>query len=72
MLQRWQAVDNVVSDLTEPRFEPQTSRSRDGHQLADDFLELDQNFFETSLNTQKQILTVKDYYSLITIEIKIS
>ena len=29
MLQRWRAVDNTVSDLTGPRFEPQTSRSRD-------------------------------------------
>ena len=29
MLQRWQAVGNTVSDLTGPRFEPQTSRSRD-------------------------------------------
>ena len=27
--QRWQAVGNTVSDLTGPRFEPQTSRSRD-------------------------------------------
>ena len=29
MLQRWRTVDNTVSDLTGPRFEPQTSRSRD-------------------------------------------
>ena len=29
MLQRWRAVGNTVSDLTGPRFEPQTSRSRD-------------------------------------------
>ena len=27
--QRWRAVGNTVSDLTGPRFEPQTSRSRD-------------------------------------------
>ena len=27
--QRWQAVGNTVSDLTGPRFKPQTSRSRD-------------------------------------------
>ena len=26
---RWRAVGNTVSDLTSPRFEPQTSRSRD-------------------------------------------
>ena len=29
MLQRWRAVGNTVSDLTGPRFEPQTSCSRD-------------------------------------------
>ena len=29
MLQRWRAVGNTVSDLTGPRFEPQTSRSGD-------------------------------------------
>ena len=29
MLQRWRAVGNTVSDLTGPRFEPLTSRSRD-------------------------------------------
>ena len=29
MLRRWRAVGNAVSDLTDPRFEPQTSRSRD-------------------------------------------
>ena len=29
MSQRWRAVDNTVSDLTGPRFEPLTSRSRD-------------------------------------------
>ena len=29
MSQRWQAVGNTVSNLTGPRFEPQTSRSRD-------------------------------------------
>ena len=29
MLQRWRAVGNTVSDLTGPRFEPQTPRSRD-------------------------------------------
>ena len=29
MLQRWRAVGNTASDLTGPRFEPQTSRSRD-------------------------------------------
>ena len=29
MLQRWRAVGNTVSDLTGPKFEPQTSRSRD-------------------------------------------
>ena len=28
MSQRWRAVGNTVSDLTSPRFEPQTSRSR--------------------------------------------
>ena len=27
--QRWRAVGNTVSDFTGPRFEPQTSRSRD-------------------------------------------
>ena len=26
-LQRWRAVDGTVSDLTDPRIEPQTSRS---------------------------------------------
>ena len=29
MLHQWQAVCNTVSDLTDPRFEPQTFRSRD-------------------------------------------
>ena len=29
MSQWWRAVDNTVSDLTGPRFEAQTSRSRD-------------------------------------------
>ena len=29
MLQQWQVVDNTVTDLTGPRFELQTSRSRD-------------------------------------------
>ena len=29
MSQQWRAVGNTVSDLTGPRFEPQTSRSRD-------------------------------------------
>ena len=29
MSQRWRAVGNTVSDLTGPRFEPHTSRSRD-------------------------------------------
>ena len=29
MLQRWRAAGNTVSDLTGPRFEPQTSRSTD-------------------------------------------
>ena len=29
VLQRWQAVGNTLSDLTGPRFEPQTSRARD-------------------------------------------
>ena len=28
-LQRWRVVDNTAPDLTGPRFEPQTSRSRD-------------------------------------------
>ena len=34
MLQRWQAIGNTVSDLTIPRFEPQTSCSRDKHITA--------------------------------------
>ena len=34
MSQRWQAVGNTVSDLTAPRFEPQTSRSRDERATA--------------------------------------
>ena len=29
MLRRWRAVGNFVSNLTDPRFEPLTSRSRD-------------------------------------------
>ena len=29
MLQRWRAVADSMSDLTGPRFEPRTSRSRD-------------------------------------------
>ena len=29
MLQRWRVVGNTESDLTGPRFEPQTSLSRD-------------------------------------------
>ena len=34
ILQRWRVVGNTVSDLTGPRFEPQTSRSRDEHVTA--------------------------------------
>ena len=34
MLQRWQAVDNTVSNLTGPRYEPQTSGSEDEHVIA--------------------------------------
>ena len=33
-LQRWRAVSNTVSDLTGPRFEPQTSRLRDERVIA--------------------------------------
>ena len=29
MSQQWQAIGNTVSDLTDPRFEPQTYRSRE-------------------------------------------
>ena len=29
ILQRWRASCNTVSDLTDPRFEPETSRFRD-------------------------------------------
>ena len=32
--QQWRAVGNTVSDLTGPRFEPYTSRSRDKHVTA--------------------------------------
>ena len=31
VVQRWRAVGNTVSVLTDPRFEPHTSRSRDKH-----------------------------------------
>ena len=34
MSQRWRAVGNTVSDLTSPRFEPLTSRSRDERATA--------------------------------------
>ena len=34
MLQRWQAVGSTVSDLSGPRFEPQTSRSRNERIIA--------------------------------------
>ena len=34
MLQRWRAVGNTVSDLTGPRFEPQTFDSRDERDTA--------------------------------------
>ena len=34
MSQRWRAVGNTVSDLTGPRFEPQTSRSIAEHVTA--------------------------------------
>ena len=34
MLQRWRAIGNTVSDLTGPRFEAQTSRSRDARVTA--------------------------------------
>ena len=36
MLQRWRAVGNTLSDLTGPRFEPSTSRSRDQCIIRDD------------------------------------
>ena len=32
--QRWQAVGNTMSGLTGPRFEPQTSRSKDERIIA--------------------------------------
>ena len=32
--QRWQAIGSNVLDLTDPRFEPQTSRSRDERVIA--------------------------------------
>ena len=31
ILQGWRAAGNIVSDLTSPRFEPQTFRFRDRH-----------------------------------------
>ena len=34
MWQQWQAIGNTVSNLTGPRFEPQTSRFRDEHVIA--------------------------------------
>ena len=34
ILQRWRAIGNTVSDLTGPRFEPQTSSSRDDRVTA--------------------------------------
>ena len=34
MSHRWQAVGNTVSNLSNPRFEPQTSRSRDERATA--------------------------------------
>ena len=34
MLQQWRAVGNKVSNLTGPRFESQTSRSRDQRVIA--------------------------------------
>ena len=34
MSQWWQAINNTVFDLTNPRFEPQTSYSRDEHIIA--------------------------------------
>ena len=34
MSQQWQAIGNTVSDLTGPRFAPQTSRSRNEHVTA--------------------------------------
>ena len=34
ILQQWQAIDNTVSDLTGPRFKPQTSHSRDENLIS--------------------------------------
>ena len=34
ILQRWGAIGNTISDLTGPRFEPQTSSSRDKRIIA--------------------------------------
>ena len=34
ILLQWQSVGNTVSDMTGPRFEPQTSHTRDKHITA--------------------------------------
>ena len=63
MLQRWQAVSNNVSDLTGPRFEPQTSRSRDervtarltGANLLDDGAKKNASQWVKKRQTQQEI-----------------
>ena len=65
MSQRWRAVGNTVSDLTGPRFEPQTSRSRDKRVTArpsDQYLKSFAHFRKWSLNW----LTIK--VSLLMVE----
>ena len=44
MLQRWRAVGNTVSDMTDPKFESQTSRFRNQCVTAGPAFMMNQNF----------------------------
>ena len=59
ILQRWRAVVNTVSNLTGPRFEPQTSHSRDGRVTARFKEDIEQ-----SDSTMKTAITELQYRTL--------
>ena len=47
MSQWWRAVGNTVSDLTGPRFEPQTSRTRKERVIPLDHLDVAKVYFDS-------------------------
>ena len=60
MLQRYQAVGNTASDLTGPRFEPQTFRSRDERVTARPTGKLGQIENESGKTLHAKATTLRD------------